>query len=270
MKRWKIAGAEVVGRKHLKSGLPCQDKVLCSKEGRVDIIALSDGAGSKKLSDKGASISVTVTCRVITEMFDKLFKTSNNEISKIIVSNILKYIGIESENQNVNINEFSSTLMFVAISKERYIIGHLGDGIIGKIDKGMLSVLSQADNGEYSNETFFVTSKDAVDRLRIQKGFINEESGFILMSDGSADSLYDKRNNCLSPVSSQMIEWLDTNPEDVVTKAISDNIEQFISKKTFDDCSVAIMSSPRVKEHPIAKSFRQLIRKIRIILHERF
>ena len=49
---------------------------------------------------------------------------------------------------------------------------------------------SLPENGEYSNQTYFTTSKNLQKHLRIKKGLLSGTS-FAIMSDGSASVLFD-------------------------------------------------------------------------------
>ena len=104
-----------------------------------------------------------------------------------------------------------------------------------------LKTISKPDNGEFSNSTFFTTSIKYKDRLRILKGTLKNSIGFVLMSDGSEESLYDKKMESLSDTNKIIINWLENNSEKSVEKALYNNLEQIISKQTSDDCSIGIM-----------------------------
>lgn len=242
VKQIRIASAYVQGRGHLIKNIPCQDKVFSINENSFSIIALADGAGSCKYSDKGAEIVTKKVSQIFKTNFNKLNRQEIEKLQKYIISNLIIELNKYSKVNNISVNELASTLLFVAIKKEYYIVGHLGDGVIGYKDKeNNINVLSHPHNGEYSNSTFFVTSKNAHNFLRIYKGKIDNIEGFILMSDGSEESLYDKKNRFLSSANLQMINWLDNNSSKQVSKALNNNLNNYIKKRTFDDCSIGIL-----------------------------
>ena len=130
----------------------------------------------------------------------------------------------------------------MAIKSNKFIIGHLGDGVIGMLDKfNHLKVISKPDNGEFSNATYFTTSISYPNRLRLIKGILKNSRGFIIMSDGCQESLYDKRTETLSEINKELINWLENNNEKEVENALFYNLEQVIRNKTQDDCSIGIM-----------------------------
>jgi len=244
MSKWKIASSYVIGQGHIRKNLPCQDRTfkLTKKDlsGEFYGVALADGAGSYAHSDIGAEMITKKILYFIKRKFKYIQKYNNPEVY------ILKYIKKEleklSKEKNIDIKEFSSTLLFIAIQNNDIIIGHIGDGIIGVLDNNdNLKIVSYPENGEYSNSTFFTTSFKYKKRLRIIKAKIKNSKGFILMSDGSEESLYDKQNKILIDINKQIINWLEKYSENAVENALKQNLEQAISKKTHDDCSIAIM-----------------------------
>ncbi len=243
--KWKLASCEVVGRSHIQKDLPCQDKtyklVKKHSSGIFYGIALADGAGSCTHSDKGAEFITKEILYFIKSKFSYLYKNkgSDNKITSFIEKNLKQY----AQNNKLSFKDLSSTLLFVTIKNGKYIAGHIGDGVIGVCGKKFLKTLSTPQNGEFSNSTFFTTSTNYPKRLRVYKGIVNSEEteGFILMSDGTAESLYDKKRGKLSESCCKIVSWLEKHKESEVEKALEKNLKDVISKKTVDDCSIAIM-----------------------------
>lgn len=65
--------------------------------------------------------------------------------------------------------------------------------MIGYLDGDTLKVASVPDNGEFANETTFVTSDKAAETMRLFKGRTAGQAAFVLMSDGTEHSLYTNR-----------------------------------------------------------------------------
>mgnify|MGYP003564658254 CR=1 FL=1 len=241
---WKLASAYVTGRAHLAKHIPCQDRTfeLIDKHstGVFYGLSLADGAGSYKFSDIGAEIVTKKILKYLKSNFAKLFKTRS--ISSKITKYIEKILYIEANNRAIDIKELSSTLLFVVLKNDKFIVGHIGDGVIGVLDKlNNVSVLSHPDNGEYSNSTFFTTTGNYPDRLRIVRGNIVDSTGFILMSDGSHQSLYDSRTKQLAPINAKIVNWLNAGNSEEVKIALKQNLNNIIKQKTFDDCSLGIL-----------------------------
>ena len=237
------AHAYAQGRGHIKNDIPCQDRAVSwvNPNKNFGISVLADGAGSCALSHIGAEITTQKVIEIIRDNFDKLLLVSPNKIKKFVISHIWEELRKYASLNNVPIKELSSTLLFVAVKGSKYLAGHLGDGVIGYSNLNDIKVLSKPENGEFSNVTFFTTSKSAPKKLRIYKGALAHMDGFILMSDGAEESLYDKKNNTLVTVNNEIINWLKNHSSEDVSKALKTNLTDFMIQKTFDDCSLGIL-----------------------------
>ncbi len=263
MKQWKTAGVYLKGKSHIKSEIPCQDRVYSLSKGNTYVIALSDGAGSRKHSQYGAEISTKIICKLLTKKFNQLYSQNTDKIAQSLMNTILKYIIYKAKQMNSSINDFASTLLFVAVKDSNYIMGHIGDGVIGRINNDGIEVLSHPDNGEYANQTYFITNPSTIDHFRINKGNIGNTTGFVLMSDGTSESLYDKKRQTLSPISKQMLEWLNTNDTKTVTEALNKNVSEYIIPRTTDDCSINLM---KLVEPQKTTEITSLLEKIKDLL----
>ena len=238
----KLCANTQIGRGHIKNSIVCQDKVYIlskkSQKGQFHGLALCDGAGSKAFSHDGAEVISRYILQYILANFNRIYqKNDTNDITKAIEKRLTKY----ATKNSIEYNELASTLEFVAILDDRFISGHIGDGVIGYIKNDVLKVLSHPDNGEFANSTFFTTSNNIKKRLRIYKGYIKDISGFILMSDGTSDSFYDMRKKELISQCKDIIYWLKSDSIDEVNRAIKHNLEKYISQRTQDDCSLGLI-----------------------------
>ena len=179
----------------------------------------------------------------LTQRSNKVFDIDSNKFrEKFLLKHIEEKLESHAIDKEYKLKDLSSTLLFVAVKKKQCIFGHIGDGVIGILDnQDNLQVISLPENGEYANSTFFTTSTDYKDRLRIKTGTLTQTTGFILMSDGAGESLYNKRKQSLSSGNKTMINWLKEYEEKEVKEALHKNLEQVLSKRTTDDCSIGIM-----------------------------
>ncbi len=144
-----------------------------------------------------------------------------------------------------DLKDLSSTLLFVAIKDERCLIGHLGDGAIGALYGDKLKVISNPDNGEYANQTFFITTKNAHKALRLFKeDNIKEKDikAFVLMSDGSTEGLYSKKDKKFVDALQTHIIEITKQDKEKKQKDIEELIQKVRETKSFDDCSIAILA----------------------------
>jgi len=241
MNTWKYAAASVRGKSHIKQNLPCQDRVRAILEDDIAVCALSDGAGSYNYPEIGAETVTNILCNTMKSDFKILFERDEGQIKDYLLYTLRHYLFCTSYVMNTDIREYASTLLFVVIHEDNYISGHIGDGVIGVLRNGNIEVLSHPENGEFHNITYFVTDPTAHEHLRIQKGKLEDTTGFILMSDGVSDSLYSNTDRVLTEAANQMLNWLNVYDPQIVRKALEDNIKNVFQKHTTDDCSIILL-----------------------------
>lgn len=140
------------------------------------------------------------------------------------------------------IEDLACTLLFAAYKDGHVLAGHLGDGVIGIQDGTEVRVLSLPENGEYANSTFFVTDKGALSHLRIYQFDLTGSVSLMLMSDGTAESLFDRSTEDLAPAVATMFSWARKLPTKKMSEVLTQNLEQIFRAKTTDDCSIVILA----------------------------
>ena len=242
---WRYSGCQVRGRAHEENGTPCQDRTKYGFQNGAYFIALADGAGSAALSHYGAERVTDAVSRVMTLRFDEFFsETDGGQVKSGILSFLTDELKMEAEERGCELNGLASTLLAVVVKDERFIIAHVGDGVIGYLDGESLKVASAPANGEHANETYFVTSPNALGKMKVFKGNVGNICGFVLMSDGTEQSMYDKRNNALSPVITRLLQRNLLISESVMSGQLEQTFANVVAKRTRDDCSIALMSRP--------------------------
>lgn len=240
---WRSVCCAVQGRGHKKKNVPCQDKVAKRIGQDVNVIALADGAGSASLSHFGAECVVNCISDFVAEnFFDLIAEEDGRKVTKKILSLLIQALNVESRRLNCGIKDLASTLLLAAVSDENFFLAHLGDGVIGYINDSGLKTVSVPDNGEFANETVFVTSDNAASHLRIYKGKLKTISGFILMSDGTEQSLYHKRAKTLAPAVKRLMHRTCLIDDTILTTQLEEALNSVVSANTFDDCSIAILA----------------------------
>jgi hypothetical protein len=273
---WRSALSRCAGRSHRSTETPCQDQVFRTEyaDGSV-VVALADGAGSAQFSHYGADTVVRRASGWVMEHFDQLFRaTSNakqlrgqfvrdlqNELSRVarrglrVTTSDRERLRLPSKSEQAlvpcSIRDLASTLLLVAIRDDRYIAMHLGDGVVGIEIRGAngqlrTRVLGAPDNGEHANETQFVTSAKASERLRMYRGQIrtakHELAGFILMSDGPEAVLYQKVTHALAPACTKLLQGCrDLSALDMQAQ-LTATLRDVIAPRTHDDCSLVLLA----------------------------
>lgn len=211
--------------------------------------ALADGAGSRARSELGAEAVVRASLRLLTGQFDELYEMCCRDIVEArrhIHDHLMRVLQKQATRHACDVDELASTVLFVAHKGNRFIAGHLGDGVIVQVDgNGTVSTLSHPENGEYANTTVFVTDSSAAEKIRLYHGHSPQRlAGFALMSDGCAESLYDKRSGAPAAAISKLVEWNGDLSRKKMVGVLNSNMQQAFSRKTADDCSLAVISIP--------------------------
>lgn len=270
---WIGVGARCVGTSHKATGTPCQDAVgAIVDDNGVSVIVLADGAGSAKYSHYGAAYVVGRAAELAIEHYDEAFRTSAspNKFKRKLIEQLQIELARMATNGFVvtdsdgngslvkcDTRELASTLLLVAVKSNSFIAVHVGDGVIGaevsRFGQRRLEVIGRPENGEFANETIFVTSSVAVEDSKVETGSILERhrgvEGFIVMSDGPEAALYEKRANRLAPSCSKLLRAASELDEEDMNAQLRHTLEDVISQKTSDDCSIGILVR---EERPIA------------------
>lgn len=249
---WKYSSCEVQGRGHFKNQIPCQDKTKTVFKDGTYVIALADGAGSAKLSHYGAQCVVDSITDLLVSNFEELFgEEDGRQVKLSIIEKLTTDVNSQAEVLECIPKDLASTMLAVAIKDNRFIIAHIGDGVIGYLDGDSLKVASAPANGEHANETYFVTSRDAINTMKIFKGGMKDIAGFVLMSDGTEQSLYNKKTNTLSPAIIKLMRRNILLDDLSMRSQLEVTFRNVIATKTHDDCSIALIARENSILHPI-------------------
>lgn len=232
--------------------MPCQDFALGTRGRQICAIALADGAGSSSHSEIGARIVVKEILKLLRTEFHLLLRNDNylcdenlaaDKMAHRIMERLLRCLNRCACELMIDIKSLASTLLFVATDGVNYLCGQIGDGRIAAFNSDLTKSWSvfKPSKGEFFNQTVFVTSQSAWDDLALEWGDVEDLGGFVLMSDGAEESLYNRINESFAPAVGRMIGWLDCYPEKTVSKAVTTNLENLLKEKTVDDMSLALI-----------------------------
>lgn len=251
---WRFAAARATGKSHLKSGLPCQDRLACMVLPHDAFIAvIADGAGSAAMGEFGAEIAVnTVVAQLRCALeegrsdFGALMREAVAHARKAVVSEAIK--------QGLEPRSFASTLLVLMLVPEGGAALQIGDGVMVVRDGGNgWSWVFWPQRGEYANTTYFLTDDDAIERLQVET-FSAAISDVALMSDGLEPlALHYASKTVHDPFFNGMFRPLlqSDGPSEVFH--LSESLQRFLSSdqvgsRTDDDVSV-ILATRRNQEH---------------------
>lgn len=254
---WKAIQYSRQGKGHVANNVPCQDKTYIHQKGDVSAIVLADGAGSAKMSHFGAEAVTKIVAETLCSNFDDFYSQENPIIAQEklfeTLDNTLKSLANEL---NCEKKDLASTLLAVASTKEKFLIFHLGDGVIGYLADDQIKVASFPNNGEFCNTTVFTTSANAQTQIKLFKGMLsNKITGFIVFSDGVESCMFNHQTKSIN----QGIVKLFDDLKHLSSSQVKDLLEELFDEMytyTMDDCSLAAMTWV---DNPIAETAAETV-----------
>lgn len=239
---WKTAGCAVQGRGHKRQGIPCQDAVAFAHAGAVHASVLADGAGSAARAEDGAACVTATAAAWLCANFDEIVaETDGRHVKEALLDTLRAALRTRAEELGCDVQDLASTFLAAAANGTQFFLAHIGDGVIGYLKGDDLRVASAPDNGEFANATTFVTSPDALARMRIYRGELADIAGFLLLSDGSEQSFYQKQQKILAPRLAYVLQEALLLDVDAFDARLAYTMTSVIIHQTQDDCSLALL-----------------------------
>lgn len=202
---WRVFAAAAVGSSHVQAGLPCQDAYAFQVVGDALLATVCDGAGSAASSHVGARL---VSTGVVNELVRHLLSARASgskpwpegveeayDWMRELLSEVRAGLIRHAQAAESPLADFATTLVGVVTTPVGGWFFHVGDGVgVADACNGGTSV-SQPENGEYANETYFITGEDWAPHLRLLR--IVAPQRLALMSDGAASFVMGKGNEAL-------------------------------------------------------------------------
>jgi len=180
---WRAIGKSVVGTSHLKGQLPCQDYsdyLRCQIGGESAlVVGVSDGAGSAAFSHLGSQEAVGALLRQAASCERPVADISREDVQAWF-SNALSHLKSVAEREKIETKDLACTVLVAVLSERHAVFAQIGDGAWIAESNGVFGAVTWPQNGEFANETKFVTSPDALDSIQFQKcsGPLTAAAGF--------------------------------------------------------------------------------------------
>ena len=194
---WKTALVTVKGTSHQKTDSPCQDYCVAHRTKNFTILALSDGAGSCKLSHIGSRAACLGFIRGTKTLLrsyqndpDALgrFLSESSEDSWLTVLDCAaQFVVAAAEKRDTNPEEsMACTLLGAIIGQSCAIVLQVGDGAwVAETESSGFHPVTWPEHGQYVNETYFITHAGYSEHLQFKvipnNGLLRSLIGF---SDG--------------------------------------------------------------------------------------
>jgi len=247
MSRWITAQTSVIGFSHTKSNTPCQDShvVKTSPDGEWLIIVVSDGAGTASKAEVGSKHVSNFFAQELLELVIELKqRTPGNWINDFVISKVLQTrIALRNLANSDTIKDYNCTLVACLIGPSGGFSIHIGDGSIigGSLSENSgIRFLSEPENGEYANETYFITEGDWVKHLRVMP--IPKLDWVICCTDGGGDialvSDKEPKLGFLLPVVTEVFEETETEKRNEKLRTFLENPKAY--QVTSDDMTLVL------------------------------
>jgi hypothetical protein len=244
---WQVVSAHATGTSHAATGAPCQDRegfrIVDDADGGQAVVAvICDGAGSAVLSDAGADLTCEAL-RTLAGAFVADHGASCVTEAQVYtwVADIQARIVQRAKAEKAQPRDYACTLVFVIAADSQTICGQIGDGAIVLNTDEELTVALWPQNGEYANQTFFVSQDDARDHLQLARfGAVRD---FVVFSDGLQRLALNEALRI--PHAGFFRPLIETVRTAEVLDGTRDDLEAFLSServnsKTDDDKSIVI------------------------------
>ncbi len=224
---WQIAAAAVTGFSHEADDIPCQDSFAAATIDDWVVAVVSDGAGSAAFAEKGSQALVKTVVLALRELLRlRGLQPTIDEFRHALVAAIEHTRNSLSEKGELK--NFAATLVGFAARASGGMFFHLGDGtaLAASSQDWTTGPISQPENGEYANETYFFTADDWSGHLRLLP-VTGEYDTWIAMSDGCMPFAMTKGNAGLyQPFIAPLAEHFIAVPEADAISALSETLKR--------------------------------------------
>ena len=242
---WQLAAGSVRGKLHAHRGLWREDSFeLANIEtagGVWSVIAVADGAGSAPLSRVGSRVACAAAIESlraglgqISDLSSDQKSLADNDLPRVKAALVqsgvaaLEAIGSEAQARGKPMTAFAATLLVLVRRawNDHQLCAALqvGDGSLALWDENGLTMLGEADHGQHSSETRFLTTNgiEADLATRVKFSIKRDLLAVAVMSDGVSDDYFpeDKRlgevfqavlplvENGVAGAGDALIQWL--------------------------------------------------------------
>lgn len=171
---WTVTAAKQAGTSHLRHGEGCADAFAVASGDGVLVLAVADGAGSARCGGEGAEHAASRAVELALQAADL------REVFQGTLDSLLTMVGDRPP------SDFHTTLLLAVLKDDVLAVGNIGDGWAVVREAGALRAVAVPARSEYANETFFLTSRGALDEAVYEVLPASGLDALALLTDGSA------------------------------------------------------------------------------------
>lgn len=230
--QWSSFGASVTGPGHVSTAKSNQDAWSSFHHRWGDGVVVSDGLGSKALSNFGSRAACIAVERAAKKFSEATYDVEMSEWPKEIVRFWLDAI------KPLNPRDTSATCLFaIRLRNGQIRIGILGDGCVAAVKaNGEVITLQDDKQGGFSNMTVALDSRGGTDSWKVRDIPESECRAVVLCTDGVSDDLKD--------VSGFMHGFVGVHCQlarGVATRRVREMLENWPVPKHSDDKTIACL-----------------------------
>jgi len=197
---WRTVCASVTGDSHVARGAGSDDAFAVATAGQWFAAVSCDGAGSAKHSGEGAQL---ISRHIVDRLCETLPERDPAVPLRRLIATALEQardtLAERADAEGNALHDFHTTVVGCVGRPGRALMFQIGDGagIAFGLDRSQPERptwrhlrTSAPENGEYANETFFITEAQWRERLRFT--FVPAPDCVALMSDGVTDFALDR------------------------------------------------------------------------------
>ncbi len=253
--------ASLKGAAHVKDGTPNQDSAVLGmlslgRLGRTVIMAVSDGAGSARHSQYGSRAACAAGVASLTR---QLGRNSAIAVKEHLLRSALQRAARRARRSVMttarkmdrsagpaNANEYACTLMLAVVSQRLVGVAHVGDGCVVAGDGDEWNLLSAPDNGEFANETRFLTNPRNLPRITVAPG--SDFRCVAVITDGLKDVALSRGTAPYDRFWTPLYRALSRNGVSGFSAVLDTMLRKVADAgKAIDDCTIAacVMRGPK-------------------------
>jgi len=275
---WRSGHFSALGTSHKSVNAPCQDSATISLSNDNVWVAATvcDGAGSAKHAEDGARYVSGQFNKKLIELAERLHTSPpGGWVNDAIIAYVIEIRdGLRGLAKKDDIADYHTTLVAVLLGPKGGIAIHIGDGIVfaGKAvfdknsNRSLIDdfVVSTPENGEYANETYFITESTWLKHLRILP--LPDANWAVLATDGGAEFLYETGGTHPSGKAFARLLTRDTQsgaePPTSTNSTLSGRLEKYLTDQqhlhlTADDKTVAVIIHDQIAEQYLDIKFQE-------------
>ena len=251
---WKYIFSSVTGASHSETNTPCQDNCICeviegSSGSRVLVVVASDGAGSANHAEAGSAL----TCSFLVEQL-KVHLANEARVRDLTrdrietwISELRDEIALRAEaEEGLSVRDFAATLLAAVLDEDTAAFFQIGDGaiVIPGDEEETYGWLFWPQQGQYANETNFVTDQNAGQKLEFALVSHRVDEVAVFTDGVQSLALHYQSRQAHNPFFLSVFRWLRSAPHNRLNEfqasLISFLNSEKINERTDDDKTLAL------------------------------